>query len=63
MVIETSIKFDFPISNNQAECEALNARLALAQDVGAIEVTVFSDTQLVTFQVNGKYQAQDPLLQ
>ncbi|XP_072052151.1 uncharacterized protein [Arachis hypogaea] len=43
MVIQTSIKFDFPISNNQVEYEVSFAGLALARDVGAIELTIFSD--------------------
>ncbi|XP_072054860.1 uncharacterized protein [Arachis hypogaea] len=63
LVIEASIKFDFSISNNQAEYEALFERLTLALDVGATKMTVFSDSQFVTFQVNGEYQAWDPLLE
>ena len=34
IVIELSIKFDFPFSNNQAKYEALIAGLKLASDVG-----------------------------
>ena len=34
IIIELSIKFDFPVSNNQAEYEALIAGLKLVKDVG-----------------------------
>ncbi|XP_057730205.1 uncharacterized protein LOC130945514 [Arachis stenosperma] len=56
VVYEQSIKFEFPISNNQAEYEALLGGLALAHEV-------CSDSQVVTLQVNGSYQARDSLLQ
>nr|XP_029148794.1 uncharacterized protein LOC114925358 [Arachis hypogaea] len=35
----------------------------LAREVGATRVEVCSDSQVVTSQVNGSYQARDPLLQ
>ena len=35
IIVELSIKFNFPVSNNQAEYEALIADLKLAKDVGA----------------------------
>ena len=34
-IVELSIKFDFPVSNNQAEYEALIAGMKLANDVDA----------------------------
>ncbi|XP_072073939.1 uncharacterized protein [Arachis hypogaea] len=60
---EQSIKFDFPVSNNQAEYEALIGELILAKEVGASRVEVSSDSKVVTSQVNGSYQARDMLLQ
>ncbi|XP_057723383.1 uncharacterized protein LOC130939282 [Arachis stenosperma] len=63
VVYEQSIKFEFPVSNNQAEYEALIGGLALATEVGATRLEICSDSQIVTFQVNGSYQARDPLLQ
>nr|XP_025653285.1 uncharacterized protein LOC112749238 [Arachis hypogaea] len=47
-------------SNNQAEYEALIAGLKLAEEVGATKVVVFSNSQVVTSQINGEYQAKDP---
>ncbi|XP_057756174.1 uncharacterized protein LOC130975385 [Arachis stenosperma] len=63
VVYEQSVRFEFPISNNQAEYEALIGGLTLAAEVGARRLEICSDSQVVTFQVNGSYQAKDPLLQ
>nr|XP_025703592.1 uncharacterized protein LOC112805418 [Arachis hypogaea] len=63
VVYEQSIKFEFPISNNQAEYEALIGGLALATEVGATRLEICSDSQVVTSQVNRSYQARDSLLQ
>ncbi|XP_016192281.1 uncharacterized protein LOC107633159 [Arachis ipaensis] len=63
VIYEQSIKFEFPISNDQAEYEALLGGLILAYEVGATRLRVCSDSQVVTSQVNGSYQARDSLLQ
>ncbi|KAL1317601.1 uncharacterized protein LOC107640596 [Arachis ipaensis] len=63
VVYEQFIKFDFPVSNNQAEYEALLGGLALAREVGATRVEVCSDSQVITSHFNGTYQARDSLLQ
>ncbi|XP_072076708.1 uncharacterized protein [Arachis hypogaea] len=47
----------------EAEYEALLSGLILAREVGATKIEVCSDSQVVTSQVNGSYQARDPLLQ
>ena len=48
IVVELSIKFDFPISNNQVEYEALIAGLKLANDVSFFRLTICNDSQIVT---------------
>nr|XP_025685154.1 uncharacterized protein LOC112785947 [Arachis hypogaea] len=63
VIYEQSTKFEFPVSNNQAEYEALLGGLTLAREVGVTRLEVCSDSQVVTSQVNGSYQARDPLLQ
>ncbi|XP_057723596.1 uncharacterized protein LOC130939511 [Arachis stenosperma] len=63
VVYEQLIRFEFPVSNNQAEYEALIGGLALATEVGAMRLEICSDSQVVTSQVNGSYQARDSLLQ
>nr|XP_025674675.1 uncharacterized protein LOC112775317 [Arachis hypogaea] len=63
IVYEQSVKFDFPVSNNQVEYETLIGGLLLSKEVGVIRVEVNSDSQVVTSQINGTYPAKDPLLQ
>ena len=55
IMVEMFIKFDFPVSNNQAEHEALIPSLQLASDVGVERLTICSDSQIVTSQVSGMY--------
>ncbi|XP_072062279.1 uncharacterized protein [Arachis hypogaea] len=63
VVYEQPVKFEFPVSNNQAEYEALLGGLVLAREVGATRLEICSDSQVVTSQINGTYQARDSLLQ
>nr|XP_025640564.1 uncharacterized protein LOC112735215 [Arachis hypogaea] len=63
ITIEQSVRYEFPVSNNQAEYEALLAGLSLAQEVGAKVLEVNTDSQVVSSQINGDYQTRDPLLQ
>ncbi|QHO20364.1 Ribonuclease HI [Arachis hypogaea] len=57
--IEVSLKFEFSATNNQVEYEVLIAGLKLTHEVGAAKVVVLSDSQVVTSQINGEYQAKD----
>ena len=61
-MIEKSLKFAFKASNNQAKYETLIAGMVLAQELGAQNLLVKSDSLLVTEQVTGRYQAKDPQL-
>ena len=58
--LELSLKFGFSASNNQAEYEALLAGLKLAREVGAQKLNIYSDSQVITSQITGNYQAKDP---
>ena len=60
VLIEQALRFAFKASNNQAEYEALIAGMLLAKEMGAQSLLVKSDSQLVTRQVTGEYQAKDP---
>ncbi|XP_061344902.1 uncharacterized protein LOC133290804 [Gastrolobium bilobum] len=62
VVMEHSLTFDFNTTNNQAEYEAMIAGLLQARELGAQHLKVFSDSQLVTFQISGEYQAKGPLM-
>ncbi|KAK2456096.1 hypothetical protein QL285_003492 [Trifolium repens] len=59
IVIEVSLTLSFPTSNNQAEYEAFLAGLRLAEDVGAKNIKICTDSQLVVSQVLGEYQAKN----
>ncbi|XP_075655082.1 uncharacterized protein LOC142625283 [Castanea sativa] len=56
--LKCMIRLDFPTTNNEAEYEALIAGLDLAQVVGATNVVVHCDSQVVTSQVNGEYKCK-----
>ncbi|GAU31790.1 hypothetical protein TSUD_22360 [Trifolium subterraneum] len=59
VLIEVSLGLSFPTTNNQAEYEAFLAGLRLAEDMGAEEITIFTDSQLVASQVSGEYQTKE----
>ncbi|XP_074383678.1 uncharacterized protein LOC141725146 [Apium graveolens] len=54
------IHFKFYVTNNDAEYEALINGLKLALEVGAVNLIVQSDSELVVNQVNGGFQARGP---
>ncbi|XP_027338376.1 uncharacterized protein LOC113852348 [Abrus precatorius] len=60
--IEQSIRFGFKASNNQAEYEALLAGLRLAREMGVKRITAWSDSKIVTEQVNDTYQIRDSVM-
>ncbi|XP_061341625.1 uncharacterized protein LOC133287940 [Gastrolobium bilobum] len=60
--VEHSLHLEFLTSNNQAEYEAFIAGIVKAKEHGARRIKIMSDSQLVTSQVAGKYQAKGPLM-
>lgn len=54
------IKFQFQTSNIGAKYEALIRGAEMAAELGAQGTIIFSDSQLVTQQVNGDCEAKDP---
>ncbi|XP_057432026.1 uncharacterized protein LOC130724759 [Lotus japonicus] len=63
MVVEQSLRFNFPATNNQAEYEACIAGLVTARDLGAQDILFCCDLLLVVSQANGEAQAKDPILE
>ncbi|KAK0573656.1 hypothetical protein LWI29_011551 [Acer saccharum] len=57
--VECALRFDFKATNNQAEYEALIAGLRVCTVLGADEMEIFSDSQVIVNQVLDKYQARD----
>ncbi|XP_014492978.1 uncharacterized protein LOC106755347 [Vigna radiata var. radiata] len=62
ILIEQSLVFQFKVSNNQTEYEALIAGLELARDLGASCLECRTDSQLVEGQVKGTFQVKDDQL-
>ena len=60
VLIEQALHFAFKASNNQAEYEALITGMLLAKEMGSQNLLVKSDSQLITGQVSGEFQAKDP---
>ncbi|XP_075483637.1 uncharacterized protein LOC142523792 [Primulina tabacum] len=56
--IKTSLSFnlDFSCTNNQAEYEALVIGLEILRDLGAKDVLIIGDSQLVLKQMSGEYK-------
>ncbi|XP_071705228.1 uncharacterized protein [Rutidosis leptorrhynchoides] len=57
--ITYAIRLKFAASNNEAEYEALIARLCLAKSIDVRQLTAYVDSQLVASQLNGSFEAGD----
>ena len=57
--LEHSFRLGFKASNNEAEYEALLARFKIVLGMGARDVEIYSDSQLVASQVQGSFEAWD----
>uniref|UniRef100_A0A2N9HRX3 Uncharacterized protein n=1 Tax=Fagus sylvatica TaxID=28930 RepID=A0A2N9HRX3_FAGSY len=61
--IKQAVRLQYPTTNNEAEYEALLTGLEMAKVLGATELEVLSDSQLVVGQVNGDYEAKEGRMQ
>ncbi|CAL9004835.1 unnamed protein product [Prunus brigantina] len=59
-LLEQAITLGFSASNNEAEYEALLARLPLTKELSIKRLAIYSDSQLITNQASGKYMAKHP---
>ena len=57
--LEYAIRFGFQGFNNEAEYEALLVGLQLATSMGAQQIKVYSDSQLIVNQVLQQYKARE----
>jgi ribonuclease HI len=57
-----SYKFEFVVTNNVEEYEALVLGLRAAKDMGIEEIAVFGDAELIVQQIRNTYQAKNPQL-
>ncbi|KAJ8477085.1 hypothetical protein OPV22_020812 [Ensete ventricosum] len=58
-VYEHALRLGFRATNNEAEYEALLFGLKVAADLGAEDIEVFTDSQLVAGQVNGTFETRE----
>ena len=54
-----AVRCNFKMTNNESEYEDLIAGLTLAHPMGAENIQVFGDSQMIINQVQGDYQAND----
>ena len=57
--IKCMIWLDFPTINNEAEYEALVARLDLVKAAGAKNMIIHCDSQVIMSQINGDYECRN----
>ena len=57
------VQLKFPATNNEAEYEAILTRLRVAQALGAKNILLKSDSQLVVGQVKGDFEAKETRMQ
>ncbi|KAL2248689.1 UNVERIFIED_CONTAM: hypothetical protein Sindi_2342600 [Sesamum indicum] len=57
--IEVAALLSFPVTNNEAEYEALILRLELAYEAGSRDLEVFTDSQLIALQIEGTYETRE----
>ena len=57
--IECIVRLDFPMTNNEAEYEALIMRLDLANSVRATNLVIYCNFRVVNNQVNGDYECKN----
>ena len=63
VVVEKSLRLDFPAINNEAEYETLLEGMAIVQRMGGKSIKLFSDSRLVVSQVRGEFEAKDERMQ
>jgi hypothetical protein len=57
-----ALRFEFEVTNNESEYEALLAGLRLAKDMEVRNLSIFVDSQLVANQIKGSYEARQPTI-
>ena len=57
--IHCALRFGFKASNNEVEYEALITGLELAKEMKVESLDIFSNSQLIVFQINDEYLARE----
>ena len=59
VIVEKSLRLDFPATNNEVEYEALIEGMAMVRRMGGKSIKLFSNSKLVIGQVLGEFEAMD----
>ena len=59
VIVEKSLRLDFPATNNEAEYEALLEGMTMVRRMGGKPIKLFSDSRLVVGQVKGEFEVKD----
>ena len=59
ITVEKSLRLIFPATNNEAEYEALLARMMMVSRLGGKVMEIFLDSRLVVRQIKGEFKAKD----
>ena len=57
--LKYAVRLQFPTTNNEAEYEALLIVLSLVEALGAKNLFIQADSQLIIGQVKGDYEAKE----
>ncbi|XP_075521369.1 uncharacterized protein LOC142554591 [Primulina tabacum] len=57
--IKLALRIDSRVTNNEPEYEAVLAGIRDTWEVGASRIILYSDSQLITQQIKGVYEAED----
>ena len=59
ITVEKSLRLGFPATYNEAEYEALLARMMMVSKLGGKTMEIFLDSRLVVRQIKGEFEAKD----
>ncbi|XP_075521438.1 uncharacterized protein LOC142554658 [Primulina tabacum] len=60
--IKLALRIDSRVTNNEAKYEDVFAGIRAAREVGASRIILYSDSQLITQQIKGVYEAKDDMM-
>ena len=63
LIMEKALRLEFSATNNEAEYEALLARIIMVKLLGGEMVELYLDSRLIVSQVNGDFEARDERMQ
>ena len=63
VVLKYGVQLKFPVTNNEAEYEAILTGLRVARALGAKNISLRSDSHLIVGQVRGDFEAKETRMQ